>query len=116
MFIQTEPTPNPQSLKFLPGKPVLLEEHGSSVDFPAGSELLRNSPLARKLFDIQGCIRVFFGKEFISVTKNDDVEWEQMKPQIFATIMDFYAAGESALSPEEEIDSLAIQDDDSEVV
>ncbi|RHY11325.1 hypothetical protein DYB36_003368, partial [Aphanomyces astaci] len=77
MFIQTETTPNPQSLKFLPGRAVLDDRFSTGVDFtPKGPEL-RRSLLAKDLFAIDGIVRVFFGKDFISVTKkNDDIDWD----------------------------------------
>jgi NFU1 iron-sulfur cluster scaffold homolog, mitochondrial len=76
MFIQTEPTPNPQSLKFLPGREVLDERFSTGVDFTPGSDEVRRSGLAKKLFQIDGVTRVFFGKDFISVTKREDEDWD----------------------------------------
>lgn len=91
MFIQTQDTPNPNSLKFLPGKQVL--EPGHTMDFPT-FESAYCSPLAKLLFRIEGVKAIFFGPEFITVTKIDeDVEWKLLKPEIFATIMDFFASG-----------------------
>lgn len=117
MFIQTEPTPNPDSLKFLPGKAVLGEE-GMSRDFRTFREA-QTSPLAKRLFQTEGVAGVFLASNFITVSKTDEAEWLTLKPQLFASIMDFYAAGEAALGDaagEEEVDSLVINDDDSEVV
>lgn len=76
MFIQTESTPNPHSIKFLPGKVVLDERFTTGVDFLPNSPEVRQSPLAKKLFQIDGVTRVFYGKEFISVTKNEDEDWD----------------------------------------
>lgn len=91
MFIQTQDTPNPNSIKFLPGVRVL--DDGQTRDFPNPMSSL-NSQLAKLLFRIEGVSGVFFGPEFITVTKADDeVEWRVLKPQIFATIMDFFASG-----------------------
>lgn len=91
MFIQIQPTPNPNSFKFLPGQPVL--EKGQTMDFPNGSAAYC-SPLARMLFRIDGVKSVFFGPDFITVTKtDDDVEWKLVKPGVFAAIMDFYCSG-----------------------
>ena len=91
MFIKTQDTPNPSSLKFLPGAKVL--EHGT-LDFPTVSSA-QKSPLAKLLFRIEGVQGVFFGGDFITVTKVDDdnYEWKVMKPEIFATIMDFFHSG-----------------------
>lgn len=91
MFIQTQDTPNPNSLKFLPGVAVL--EPGQTRDFPTAADSFK-SPLAKMLFRIDGVKSVFYGPEFITITKIDeDVEWGVIKPEIFATIMDFFASG-----------------------
>ncbi len=92
MFIQTETTPNPATLKFLPGKTVL----------PQGTLDLRNkedaarSPLAAKLFDIPQVSGVFFAQDFITVTKSDG-EWQHLKPAILGAIMEHYLSGEPVL-------------------
>ncbi|KAK7603964.1 hypothetical protein V9T40_004237 [Parthenolecanium corni] len=89
LFIKTQETPNPNSLKFIPGKPLL--EEGQTVDFPNISTA-SNSPLSKMLFRIDGVKSVFIGHDFITVTKTDeDVEWKLLKPEIFATLMDFFA-------------------------
>ena len=88
MFIQTEATPNPATLKFQPGKPVL--ETGT-LDMPT-REAAQQSPLAERLFDIPNVGGVFFGADFISVTKNDG-DWQQMKPAILGAIMEHYMSG-----------------------
>lgn len=91
MFIQTQDTPNPNSLKFLPGRSVL--EPGQTMDFPNGQST-HCSPLAKMLFRIEGVKAIFFGPDFITVTRIDEeVDWKVMKPEIFATIMDFFASG-----------------------
>jgi len=88
MFIQTEQTPNPATLKFLPGRVVL--ERGTR-DFPA-VETAHASPLAEELFRIQGVAGVFFGSDFITVTKDDRFDWPVLKPMILAAIMDHFTA------------------------
>ena len=95
MFIQTEATPNPATLKFIPGKPVLAE---GTADFTSKSEALA-SPLASRLFDIKGVRGVFFGSDFISVTKGD-VEWQHLKPMILGAIMEHYVSGAPLLAEE----------------
>src|SRR5436853_1241271 len=85
MFIQTEATPNPATLKFMPGKPVLGE---GTADFTDKSEALA-SPLAARLFDISGVRGVFLGSDFISVTKGD-IEWQHLKPMVLGAIMEHY--------------------------
>ncbi|KAL7981264.1 hypothetical protein Chor_002160 [Crotalus horridus] len=90
LFIQTQETPNPNSLKFIPGKPV-LESRTMEFLSPASTYC---SPLARQLFRIEGIKSIFFGTDFITVTKeSEDVDWNLIKPDIYATIMDFYASG-----------------------
>ena len=88
MFIQTEPTPNPATLKFLPGQTVLA---GGTLDL-RDKGAAAQSPLAERLFDIDGVAGVFFGSDFISVTK-DDGEWQQLKPAILGAIMEHFMSG-----------------------
>lgn len=88
MFIQTEPTPNPATLKFIPGKPVLGE---GTADFRAKDEA-DDSPLATRLFDIDGVKGVFLGTDFISVTKGD-IDWQHLKPAVLGAIMEHYLSG-----------------------
>lgn len=95
MFIQVQDTPNPNSLKFLPGQKVL--ETGT-LDFPS-IEAAKNSQLAKLLFRVQGVRRVFFGSDFITITRADeDVDWTVLKPEIFATIMDYISSGAPIVS------------------
>lgn len=92
MFIQTESTPNPQTLKFLPGKPVLPDdtrEYRSPAD-AAGS------PLALRLFEVPGVTGVFLGSDFVSVTKGDP-DWQHLKPAILGAIMEHYLSGAPVL-------------------
>lgn len=88
MFIQTEATPNPQTLKFIPGKPVLTD---GTADFRAKADA-GASPLASRLFDIDGVAGVFLGSDFISVTKGE-AEWQHLKPMILGAIMEHYMSG-----------------------
>ena len=87
MFIQTESTPNPATLKFLPGREVMGE--ASVADFPT-AESAKRSPLARALFAQSDVTRVFFGSDFISVTKSDSADWRHMKPAILGAIMEHF--------------------------
>lgn len=89
MFIQTESTPNPATLKFLPGMTVL--ETGTA-DFPS-FEAAQDSPLARRIFALRGVTGVFFGSDFITVTKLDDTLWEHVKPAILGAIMEHFQSG-----------------------
>lgn len=93
MFIQTEATPNPATLKFLPGRPVL--EHGT-LDLRDPDEAAK-SPLAARLFGIPGINGVFFGSDFITVTKSDG-EWPQLKPAILGAIMEHFMSGAPLLN------------------
>jgi Fe-S cluster biogenesis protein NfuA len=88
MFIQTEATPNPATLKFLPGKEVL----GSGTRDYRDAEMAEQSPLATRLFGIDGITSVFFGSDFISVTKEVG-EWQHLKPAILGAIMEHYMSG-----------------------
>lgn len=89
MFIQTETTPNPATLKFLPGQVVLQD---GAEDFRDADAAAERSPLAAKLFAIPGVCGVFFGFDFITVTKEDG-HWEHLKPAILGTIMEHMMAG-----------------------
>ena len=93
MFIQTEPTPNPATLKFLPGRTVLED---GTLDMPDRTEAAR-SPLAERLFDVSGVSGVFFGSDFVTVTKSDDGEWAHMRPAILGAIMEHYQSGAELL-------------------
>ncbi|EHK58833.1 NifU family protein [Allomesorhizobium alhagi] len=89
MFIQTEATPNPATLKFLPGKEVLIE---GTADFRDAETARAASPLAARLFDIPGVTGVFFGYDFITVTK-DGPDWQHLKPAILGAIMEQFMSG-----------------------
>ena len=88
MFIQTEATPNPATLKFLPGRPVL---EGGTLDLRDPGEAAK-SPLAERLFGIKGVNGVFFGSDFITVSKADG-DWPQLKPAILGAIMEHFMSG-----------------------
>lgn len=96
MFIQTEATPNPATLKFLPGR-VLLEE--GTADFRDPDAARAASPLAGRLFDIPGVTGVFFGYDFITVTK-EGAEWQHLKPAILGTIMEHFMSGQPLMTAE----------------
>ncbi|MFZ5721417.1 MAG: NifU family protein [Pseudomonadota bacterium] len=98
MFIQTEATPNPEVLKFLPGKAVLGE---GTRDFRDPEEA-DASPLAAELFAITGVTRVFFGPDFITVGKHASVDWPMLKAPILAAIMDHFTAGRPLFSSDAE--------------
>jgi len=91
MFIQTEDTPNPATLKFLPGRDVVGSD-GKMLEFARGEDVSR-APLAEMLFMIPDVERVFFGTDYVSVTRTDDAQWKHLKPAVLGAIMDFYVAG-----------------------
>lgn len=93
MFIQTESTPNPATLKFLPGQTVL---EAGTADFPT-SETAGKSPLAERLFKVQGVTGVFFGNDFVTVTKEDGTEWDHVKPAILGAIMEHFQSGKPVM-------------------
>lgn len=94
MFIQTEPTPNPQTLKFLPGQIVLAT---GTADFP-NKDTAEASPLAARLFAVSGVSAVFFGPDFVTVTKASDIEWDHLKVGVLGAIMDHYQSGDPVLT------------------
>ncbi|MGE0742974.1 MAG: NifU family protein [Hyphomonadaceae bacterium] len=94
MFIQTEATPNPRTLKFLPGRDVLGQ---GSREF-AHPEAAANAPLAQALFAVDGVERVYLGSDFVTITKTEGIEWPHLKPHVLAAIMDHYTSGRPVLS------------------
>ena len=88
MFVQTEITPNPNSLKFLPGK--IVSSHGS---YEVTHKDETNNELVRNLLSVQGVEGIFLGKDFISINKYDDIEWDELKHIIISLINDFYSSG-----------------------
>jgi len=113
MFIQTEATPNPATLKFLPGQTVL--EIGTA-DFPS-SDTAGTSPLAQRLFAVDGVTGVFFGMDFVTVTKQDTLDWNHLKPSILGAIMEHYQSGEPVIeNGEEQAGHTSHDGPDSEIV
>ena len=114
MFIQTEHTPNPQTLKFLPGKVVMDNGTAFFQNVEEGS----NSPFARRLFEVDGVEGVFFGSDFITITKNQKIDWQVMKPLILGSIMDHYNSGDETISKvsEKENTSLETEENDNDIV
>jgi Fe-S cluster biogenesis protein NfuA len=96
MFIQTEQTPNPASLKFLPGCQVMVK---GSAEFTS-SEAAAVSPLATRLFKIVGVTGIFLGPDFITVSKGSDAEWPEMKPVLLGEIMEHFMRGEDVIKDE----------------
>jgi Fe-S cluster biogenesis protein NfuA len=120
MFIQTEATPNPATLKFLPGKEVLAS---GTADFRNAESAAAASPLAGQLFSIPGVTGVFFGYDFITVTKQDGPDWQHLKPAILGAIMEHFisgtpvmAAGSQAMADRVEEDGEFYEEADAEIV
>ena len=89
MFIQTEFTPNPETLKFLPGKTIL--EKGT-LEFKTKQDAVSNE-LAKSIFELDSVKGIFIGKDFLTITKSKNAEWEEIKPNILSRILDFFASG-----------------------
>jgi Fe-S cluster biogenesis protein NfuA len=98
MFIQTEETPNPAALKFLPGRAVL---NAGVADFTS-REAAAHSPLARVLFEIDGVAGVFLGSDFVTVTKAGDKSWQVLKPMVLGAVMDHFTSGAPVMEGEAE--------------
>ena len=98
MFIQTEDTPNPATLKFLPGCPVT---GGAPLDFP-GPEGAERSPLAQRLFAEDGVAAVFLGSDFVTVTKSPEKNWAVLKPAVVGAIMEHFLTGRAVLADSSE--------------
>jgi Fe-S cluster biogenesis protein NfuA len=97
MFIQTEQTPNPATLKFLPGRDVLgPHAPGGTADFADAGQAGR-SPLAQRLFEIDGITRVFLGSDFVTVSKTADLDWYVLKPSILGALMEHFTADRPVL-------------------
>jgi len=97
MFIQTESTPNPATLKFLPGQTVL---DMGTADFPSATAADK-SPLAKRIFATGDVAGVFFGNDFVTVTKVDTAEWDHIKPAILGAIMEHYQSGAAVIEGEQ---------------
>jgi Fe-S cluster biogenesis protein NfuA len=96
MFIETEQTPNPATLKFLPGKPVMA---GGTAEFTDPEAAGRASPLASRLFGVEGVTGVYLGADFVSVTKAEGQEWHRLKPAVLGAIMEHYLSGDPVVDP-----------------
>ena len=106
MFIQTEGTPNPATLKFLPGQVVMQSGTANFIDPESASQ----SPLAVRLFDIEGVDSVFLGTDFITVSKTDDVQWDVVKPRVLAAVMDHFTQGLPVMEEGAEVDTDGAED------
>jgi Fe-S cluster biogenesis protein NfuA len=112
MFIETEGTPNPATLKFLPGRDVM---GAGTADFASEMDAAR-SPLAVVLFALPGVARVFLGSDFVTVTKTDGEEWQSLKPQVLGAIMEHFVAGRPVIEGEGELALEDVAPEDREIV
>ena len=114
MFIQTEETPNPSTLKFLPGREVLPN---GSMDFRSEQDA-KKSPLAEALFNVDGVVGVFLSDDFITITKRNDKDWHLMKPGLLGVIMEHFTANRPVIISDDENSKSgsSVQDDDEDVV
>jgi Fe-S cluster biogenesis protein NfuA len=94
MFIETETTPNPATLKFLPGRTVMEQGTANFADADAATR----SPLALRLFGLDGVTQVFFGADFVSVSKADETSWSELKPAVLGALVEHFTAGEPLLT------------------
>jgi Fe-S cluster biogenesis protein NfuA len=109
MFIETETTPNPATLKFLPGRTVMEQGTANFADADAATR----SPLALRLFGLDGVTQVFFGADFVSVSKADETSWSELKPAVLGALVGHFTAGEPLLTGAVEPTA---EDEDDEVV
>ncbi|MBY6129158.1 NifU family protein [Qipengyuania aquimaris] len=122
MFIETETTPNPASLKFLPGRPVMGQ---GTREFPS-PEAAEASPLAQAIFDTGEVVNVFFGGDFVTVTAAPGVSWSDLKPQVLSILLDHFvseaplfapgSAGGIAVPPEDEELLVEEREEDADIV
>jgi len=130
MFIQTVPTPNPESIKFMPGRAVLESESENDDDDEYEGEAningfyvtrsdhadIARSPLSKRLFQIDGIKSIYLGPNFVTITKFAEVNWGHVKTFVFTAIMDHYQSGKPAVTSTTEITDTTILEDDDEVV
>lgn len=111
MFIQTEQTPNPATVKFIPGETVLGT---GTADFKTAESAAGKSPLAERLFKINGVAGVFFGSDFVSITKTEDREWMLLKPLILGALFEHFSMKQPILTDMPV--ARAVSEEDSEIV
>jgi len=119
LFIQTADTPNPESLKFVPTGVAILEQtdgNGFYVTKSDSANDILRSPLAKKLFDVEGVKAVYLGADFVTITKYAEHKWKLLRPQLFEVIMEWADSGVPALTDEPLITDTTILEDDTEVV
>jgi Fe-S cluster biogenesis protein NfuA len=111
MFIQTELTPNPKTVKFIPGKEV---SPAKSINFSSVNDAA-NSPLAKRLFLIDGVDSIFLGSDFISITKSESIDWQELKPLILSQVMQHYMTGDPIIEEVKEELPIELSEEDKEI-
>ncbi|WP_028877700.1 NifU family protein [Terasakiella pusilla] len=111
MFIQTEATPNPSTLKFIPEQTIMAQGTANFNDKQSAAR----SPLATRLFSVEGVDSIFLGSDFITVTKEDARDWQVLKPMILEALMNHFNSGDSVIK-EEEADANAVGEEDDAIV
>lgn len=114
MMIETEDTPNPATLKFLPGRDVTGDQ--SPVDFAEAGIVAGRSALADALFSLAEVRRVFLGSDFVSVTKDDGADWATLRPQVLVTLTDFFREGKPVLAADIAAPEADISPEDADIV
>lgn len=112
MFIQTESTPNPNTLKFLPEEPV----HPSSTAFYVNKDDAAASPLAQRMFEVEDVRAVFLASDFITATKTEEASWDVLKPLLLSAIMEHYLSGQPVIKSEQKKQTTTSSEPDSEIV
>ncbi len=113
MFIETEDTPNPATLKFIPGGHEVMGD--GTADF-VSAEAAERSPLAAALFEIAGTSRVFLGGDFVTVTKAETVEWSEVRPLVLSVLVDHFVSGRPVIEGHAELASEDVAPEDAEIV
>ena len=111
MFIQTELTPNPKTVKFIPGKEVSPIK---SINFSSINDAA-SSPLAKRLFLIDGVDSIFLGSDFISITKLENIDWQELKPLILSQVMQHYMSGDPIIEEVKEDLPIELSEEDKEI-
>lgn len=112
MFIRFEETPNPATLKFIPDDKIVLEK--GTAEFKNQKQAATSSPLALQLFEVSGVESIFFGRDFITITKSEATDWSKIKADIQATIMDFFVTGKPVMFEKSETETS--EEEDSDIV
>jgi Fe-S cluster biogenesis protein NfuA len=119
VFIQTENTPNPESIKFVPTDTIVLESEDGAGFFVTKTDsldVILKSPLCTQLFKIDGVKAVYLGADFVTITKFAEAKWQFMRPEIFSCLMDFFESGQAAVVDQPIITDTTILEDDDEIV